>query len=339
MYVCSHYVDKNEPNIPIGKPNGDVELFIVNRYGKQLPWGASGELIIAGPQVAAGYLNQPEKTAAAFVDWNGKRVYRTGDIVRYRENGDIEFVGRKDGQVKIRGFRIELKEVEAVIREFPGIKDATVQAFEYPTGGKYIAAYVVSDEKVDVKALNAFIMDRKPPYMVPAATMQIDAIPLNQNQKVNRRALPEPVIGAGIEAEEESNAPLNVLEQQLKDMVASVVNTDAFGLTTDLRMAGLTSILAIKLATQIYKRFGVQLDSKLLAGGGSIQTIENEILAQTVSPENSAASGGPQEGPPQGRRSCVRRSAVLLPDGRVFRLHEEPDVHAVQYADVPAHSR
>ena len=293
VYVCSHYVDRNEPNIPIGKPNADAELFIVNRYGKQLPWGASGELIIAGPQVAAGYLNQPEKTAAAFVEWNGKRVYRTGDIVRYRENGDIEFVGRKDGQVKIRGFRIELKEVEAVIREFPGIKDATVQAFDYPTGGKYIAAYVVSDEKVDIKSLNAFIMERKPPYMVPAATMQIDAIPLNQNQKVNRRALPEPVIGAGIEAEEESNAPLNVLELELKDMVASVVNTDAFGLTTDLRMAGLTSILAIKLATQIYKRFGVQLDSKLLAGGGSLQTIENEILAQTILAENSTIPGGP----------------------------------------------
>ncbi|MBR1678029.1 MAG: amino acid adenylation domain-containing protein, partial [Bacteroidales bacterium] len=293
VYVCSHYVDRNEPNIPIGKPNADAELFIVNRYGKQLPWGASGELIIAGPQVAAGYLNQPEKTAAAFVEWNGKRVYRTGDVVRYRENGDIEFVGRKDGQVKIRGFRIELKEVEAVIREFPGIKDATVQAFDYPTGGKYIAAYVVSDEKVDIKALNAFIMERKPPYMVPAATMQIDAIPLNQNQKVNRRALPEPVIGAGIEAEEESNAPLNVLELELKDMVASVVNTDAFGLTTDLRMAGLTSILAIKLATQIYKRFGVQLDSKLLAGGGSLQTIENEILAQTILAENSTIPGDP----------------------------------------------
>ncbi len=295
VYVCSHYVDKNEPNIPIGKPNDDVELFIVNRFGKQLPWGASGELIIAGPQVGRGYLNQPDKTAAAFVEWNGKRVYRTGDVVRYRENGDIEFVGRKDGQVKIRGFRIELKEVEAVIRQFPGIKDATVQAFDYPTGGKFIAAYVVSDDKIEVKDLNAFIMDRKPPYMVPAATMQIEAIPLNQNQKVNRRALPEPVIGAGAEAEEESSAPLNVLEQQLKEMVVSVVNTDAFGLTTDLRMAGLTSILAIKLATQIYKRFGVQLDSKLLAGGGSIQTIENEILAQTVLSENAPAPGGVQE--------------------------------------------
>ena len=149
-YVCSHYVDKNEPNIPIGQPNDDVELYIVNRFGEQVPWGCNGELIIAGPQVGQGYLNQPEKTAAAFVEWNGKRVYRTGDIVRYRQNGDIEFVGRKDGQVKIRGFRIELKEVEAVIREFPGIKNATVQAFDYPEGGKFIAAYIVSDEQVEI---------------------------------------------------------------------------------------------------------------------------------------------------------------------------------------------
>ena len=288
IYVCSHYVDKNEPNIPIGKPNGTAELFVVNRFGKQVPWGCNGELIVAGPQVGLGYLNQPEKTAASFVNWNGKRVYRTGDIVRYRENGDIEFVGRKDGQVKIRGFRIELKEVEAVIRQFPGIKDATVQAFDYPTGGKYIAAYVVADEKIDVKALNSFIMDQKPPYMVPAATMQLEAIPLNQNQKVNRRALPEPVIGAGLEDEDASAAPLNVLEQQLKELIASVVNTEAFGLTTDLRMAGLTSILAIKLATQVYKRFGVQLDSKLLTGGGSIQSIENEILTAMLAGEPKA---------------------------------------------------
>ena len=295
VYVCSHYVDQNEPNIPIGKPNDDVELHIVNRFGKQVPWGSAGELIIGGPQVGLGYLNQPERTAASFVEWNGRRVYRTGDIVRYRENGDIEFVGRKDGQVKIRGFRIELKEVEAVIRQFPGIKDATVQAFDYPTGGKFIAAYIVADEKIDIKALNAFIMDQKPPYMVPAATMQIEAIPLNQNQKVNRRALPEPVFGTALEAEEESSAPLNILEEQLKEIVAGVLNTDAFGITTDLRYVGLTSILAIKVATQIYKRFGVQLDAKLLTKGANIQRVENEILTAMLSggaatPANSSST-------------------------------------------------
>ena len=284
VYVCSHYVDCNEPNIPIGRPNDDVELFIVNKYGKQVPWGAAGELIVAGPQVGLGYLNQPEKTEAVYVDWNGKRVYRTGDIVRYRANGDIEFVGRKDGQVKIRGFRIELKEVEAVIREFPGIKDTTVQAFDQEGGGKFIAAYVVSDEHIDIQALNAFIMDRKPPYMVPAVTMQIDTIPLNQNQKVNKRALPAPQINLTSDSDsgQSSVAPLNVLEEELHKMVQKIVNNADFGITTDLRMVGLTSISAIKLATQVFKRFGVQLDAKRLTKGITIQAVENEILANIL---------------------------------------------------------
>ncbi len=276
VYVSSYWVEKNEPNIPIGHPNDTVQLYIVNKYGKRVPWGAAGELLAAGPQVGLGYLNQPQKTAEAFVEWNGKRVYRTGDIVRYRFDGEIEFVGRKDGQVKIRGFRIELKEVEAVIRQFEGIKDATVQAFDYPSGGKFIAAYVVSDQKIDIQALNAFIMDQKPPYMVPAVTMQIDAIPLNQNQKVNKRALPEPK--AQTDDTPKEAAPLNVLEEQLADIVAGIVNNRDFGITTDLRYVGLSSISAIKLATQVYKRFGVQLDAKLLVKGANIQTIENEIL-------------------------------------------------------------
>ena len=290
VYVCSHYVDKNEPNIPIGKPNDDVELFIVNKYGKQVPWGASGELIVAGPQVGLGYLNQPEKTAAVYVDWNGKRVYRTGDIVRYRENGDIEFVGRKDGQVKIRGFRIELKEVEGVIRAFDGIKDATVQAFDYPDGGKYIAAYVVSDQPVDIDALNNFILDQKPPYMVPAVTMQIDAIPLTQNQKVNKRALPDPS-AASQPKQEAVAAPLNVLEEQLHALVADIVKINNFDITTDLRYVGLSSISAVKLATKVYKRYGVQLDAKKFIKGGSVQTIENAILESLLNQSDSPKDG------------------------------------------------
>ena len=286
VYVSSFRVEKNEPNIPIGYPNDTAELFIVNKNGKRVPWGAAGELLIAGPQVGIGYLNQPERTAEAFVNvqidnvqGTKVRVYKTGDIVRYRQDGAIEFVGRKDGQVKIRGFRIELKEVEAVIRQFEGIKDATVQAFDFPEGGgKFIAAYIVSDQQIDIQALNAFIMDRKPPYMVPTVTMQIDAIPLNQNQKVNRKALPLPKVqGDDVQCTKEA-APLNVLEEQLRDMVAGIVGNSDFGIMTDLRYVGLSSISAIKLATQVYKRFGVQLDAKLLIKGANIQLIENEIL-------------------------------------------------------------
>ncbi len=279
-------VDKKLKEIPIGKPLDNMRLYVVDPQSHRLPVGAAGELWISGPQVSRGYLNRPEKTAEVYIpnpfaeDKKYARVYRSGDIVRYLPSGDIQFVGRRDGQVKIRGFRIELKEVEAVIREFPGIKDATVQAFEEEggSGGKFIAAYIVGDEQIDIEALNDFILDQKPPYMVPAVTMQIEAIPLNQNQKVNKRALPKPVKSVAVPQQQAEQAPLNVLEEELHEMIAGIVNTKDFGITTILGYAGLTSISAIKLAVQMNKRFGVTLDSKSLVKTGTLQTIENEIL-------------------------------------------------------------
>ncbi len=287
IYITCYRVDRKMNEIPIGKSLDNLRLYIVDPQGHRLPVGAAGELWVAGPQVSRGYLNRPEKTAEVYIDnpfttdAKYSRIYRTGDIVRYLPSGDIQFVGRRDGQVKIRGFRIELKEVEGVIREFPGIKDATVQAFDEEGGGKFIAAYVVSDSQVDIEALNNFILDQKPPYMVPAVTMQIDAIPLNQNQKVNKRALPKPEKKAA--AVEESNVPMNVLEQELHQMVAEIVNTTDFGVTTVLGYAGLTSISSIKLAVQVNKRYGVTLDSRSLVKTGTIQSIENEILNHLLS--------------------------------------------------------
>ena len=295
VLVTIYTVEHKKKDIPIGSAIDNMHLYIVDPQGHRLPVGAAGELWISGPQVSRGYLNRPEKTAEVYIDnpftdqHKFARVYRSGDIVRYLPSGDIQFVGRRDGQVKIRGFRIELKEVEAVIREFPGIKDATVQAFdeEGSSGGKFIA--IVSDQQIDIEALNNFIMDQKPPYMVPAVTMQIDAIPLNQNQKVNKRALPKPEKKAAVV--EECNAPMNVLEEELHEMIAGIVNNKDFGITTVLGYAGLTSISAIKLAVQMNKRFGVTLDSKTLVKSGTLQSIENEILKHLMSGnEDSSAA-------------------------------------------------
>ena len=282
IFTTTYLVDKKMKEIPIGRPLDNMRLYIVDPQGHRLPVGAAGELWVSGPQVSRGYLNRPEKTAEVYItnpftdDEKYRPVYRTGDIVRYLPDGNIQFVGRRDGQVKIRGFRIELKEVEAVIREFPGIKDATVQAFDEDGGGKFIAAYIVSDQQIDIEVLNNFILDQKPPYMVPAVTMQIESIPLNQNQKVNKRALPKPEKKATVV--EESNVPMNVLEQELHNMVADIVGNHDFGITTILGYVGLTSISAIKLAVQVNKRFGVTVDSRALVKNGTIQAIENEIL-------------------------------------------------------------
>ncbi|MBO5547187.1 MAG: amino acid adenylation domain-containing protein, partial [Candidatus Methanomethylophilaceae archaeon] len=220
VYVTYQKVKDDNPLCPIGRPNDNIKAYIMDKNGRQLPVGIPGELVVAGPQVTRGYLNRPDKTSEVFIvnpfcsEQKYRRAYRTGDIVRWLPDGAIEYIGRNDGQVKVRGFRIELTEVEKVIREFPGIKDATLAAFDAPSGGKFIAAYVVSDSKIDVNELNSFIAERKPPYMVPAVTMQIDAIPLNVNSKVDKRKLPKPEIQA-----EDLTPPENDVQQKIFDIV------------------------------------------------------------------------------------------------------------------------
>ena len=294
-YVVSKEVKKQEENIPIGIPQPGIHCYVVNKAGKRVPVGAAGELLEAGLQVGDGYLGRPDKTAESFADNPYekdpafKRLYRTGDIVRYRSDGDIEYIGRKDAQVKIRGFRIELKEVEAVIREFQGIKDVTVQAFDQEGGGKFMAAYVVSDQEVDTAALNAFILERKPPYMVPTVTMQIESIPLNVNQKVDVKALPKP---QAKKAQDQAAAPLNLLEEELVALLKETTGIEGASLTEPLMLYGLSSLSGLRLATELFKRYGVQADMNTFAKTATIQSIENEILKLWMSGDAVAAQAG-----------------------------------------------
>ena len=292
IFTTNYWVKDYELDIPIGKPLDNPKLYIVDKQFNRLPLGAAGELWVTGPQVSRGYLNRPEKTAETYIknpfsdDPKHSRVYRTGDIVRYLPDGNIQFVGRKDGQVKIRGFRIELKEVEAVIRQYPGIKDATVQAFDYENGGKYIAAYIVSDEKVDIKQLNAFIGERKPPYMIPASTMQIDSIPLNQNQKVNRKALPTPVMQA---SDREYVAPANSAEELFCRIFGEVLALDKVGATDNFFDLGGTSLMVTRVIIEADKQ-GVHVAygdvfanatprklAALVTGGTAVNTDDEEV--------------------------------------------------------------
>ncbi|MGM9579661.1 MAG: amino acid adenylation domain-containing protein, partial [Anaerovibrio sp.] len=227
------------------------------------------------------YLNSPEQTAKAFIpnpfsqDAGYDRVYCTGDIVRFLPDGSVDFIGRNDGQVKVRGFRIELSEVERVIRQYPGIKDATVADFDAAGGGKFLAAYVVSDDVIDIDKLNDFILERKPPYMVPAVTMQIDSIPLNQNQKVNKRALPVSERQA-----EEIAAPQNEIQQRIFDCIAEVIGSREFGITTDIYKAGVTSIGAIRLNVLLAKAFDdVVIRTKDLKENNTIEKLEQFVVS------------------------------------------------------------
>lgn len=276
VLVTAYQLEGYMEELPIGKAVSNVKFYILDSQGRRVPAGVPGELCIAGLQVSRGYLNRPEKTREVYSDnpfcnlEEYGRMYHTGDIVRYLPDGNVQFIGRRDGQVKIRGFRIELTEVEEIIRRFPGIQDATVAAFDEPSGGKYIAAYVVSDQPVDVDALNAFIEESKPPYMVPAVTMQIDRIPLNQNQKVNKKALPVPE-----RKQEELVPPQNEVQQKIFDCVAEVIGHQEFGVTTDIYQAGLTSIGAVKLNVLLANAFeGAVIRNKDLKENNTVEKLE-----------------------------------------------------------------
>ena len=274
VFCTRQLVDKLYARIPIGESLSDYKIYVLDKNKKRLPTLVNGELYISGPQVARGYLNREKENSEAFLtNWFTKeekfqRLYKTGDIVRLLPEGKVDFIGRKDGQVKIRGFRIELSEVEKVIREFSKIKDATVKDFTDPSGVKFIVAYVVSDEKIDVEELNEFIRSKKPPYMVPAYTMQLDKIPLNQNQKVNKRALPLPEM-----KQEEVIAPRNEDEQVVFDIVKDVIGYDKFGVTNNIFDVGLTSVSSIRLAILLSKKYDKTVENGDLKDNPTVESL------------------------------------------------------------------
>lgn len=296
IYVTAKTVLEKEENIPIGVPHNTVRCYVTDKYMHRLPIGAVGELLIAGPQVAREYLNRPDKTAEVFVEdpfYEGesdyfRRAYRSGDMVRYRANGDIEYVGRRDNQIKIHGYRIELQEIEIVIREVEGIRNVTVQVFSDEHGEKHIAAYVVSDGEVDVAALCEYVASTKPAYMVPEVVVQIEEIPLNVNQKVDKKKLPKPELNSGKKPEKTvADISFNVLEQRIAEIISDVIDTKEIGITENLSYLGLNSISAIRLATLIYKEFGVQIKTSELLKSGTLQNIENVILSSFMAKDMS----------------------------------------------------
>jgi acyl-coenzyme A synthetase/AMP-(fatty) acid ligase len=185
--------------IPIGRPIDNTRLYVMNE-GQHVPIGQSGELFIAGVGLARGYQNNPRLTAERFIDnpaHPGERLYRTGDIARWLESGNVQFLGRADHQVKIRGLRIELGEIESTIRQFPGVDDCVAVVKQYSENVILIIAYLTGSAEIDVAALKKYLQRLLPDYMIPNRFEKIAAIPLSPSGKADRSALPEPAISPG----------------------------------------------------------------------------------------------------------------------------------------------
>jgi amino acid adenylation domain-containing protein len=256
--------DYQRPVVPIGRPIANTQVYILDRFLQPVPGGVSGELYLGGAALARGYLHRPDLTAEKFLPnpfslEPGARMYKTGDVARYRVDGNIEFKGRLDYQVKVRGFRVELGEIEATLRLHPGVREAVVMAKEEQSFGHRLVAYwtTAQAERPGVSELKEFLKGKLPDYMIPSIFMTLDELPLMPNGKINRAALPEP----GRERPElgaEFVAPASPLEKVLAGMWCKLLNIERVGTHDSFFELGGHSILVTQMISLLQEVFPME---------------------------------------------------------------------------------
>src|SRR4029077_18146131 len=270
---CSAY--RCEPQaeavrVPIGRPIANTQLYVVDSHLQPVPVGVPGELLVGGAGVAGGYWNRPDLTAEKFIrntfsPTPGARLYKTGDLARFLPDGAIESLGRVDHQVKIRRFRIELEEIEAALATHPGVREAVVVAREDAPGEKRLGAvYTASNangKPPRVAELRAHLSGKLPDYMVPAAYVRMEGMPLTANGKLDRKALPMPEGDAY--AVRGYEAPQGETETRLAEIWADVLKIDRVGRDDNFFELGGHSLLAVKLIERIRQQ-GLRVDVRTL---------------------------------------------------------------------------
>ena len=257
--------------IPIGRPLSNTQTYILDGKQQPVPVGVTGELYIGGEGLARGYVGAPALTAERFVPdafggSTGGRLYRTGDLGRYLANGELEFMGRRDGQIKVRGFRVEVGEVEAALRAQEGVRDAVVVARQDQSGHQGLVAYVVSANgagaRLSVGQLRDQLKTRLPDYMVPAAFVLLDELPLNPNGKLDRLALPDPE-QVGTERGTTYAPPRTPVEKKLTEIFSSVLGPKSVSINDNFFDLGGHSLLATQVISRI--REVLQVEVSLLS--------------------------------------------------------------------------
>ncbi|MHA6323671.1 non-ribosomal peptide synthetase [Roseivivax sp. CAU 1753] len=297
----------------IGAPIPGTHIHLIDPNGGAAPVGTVAEIHVSGDGLARGYLNRPAMTADAFVPnaegRAGSRMYRSGDLGRRLSDGDLEYLGRRDDQVKIRGYRIEPGEVEACLRDCPGVREAVVIARASRDNDVELVAYTVasSGQMPSAHALFEFMSERVPGYMVPSAFIHLDALPLTPNGKLNRAAL-LPVDAVHAVPDRGFEAPANELETYLAEVSADILGLDAVSVADNFFEIGGHSLLAAKLITRVRSERQLQLSLRVIFKHPTIREMAKAIAAQ------SSAQQAPVAAIPRAFRAAY--SVSLKPDER-----------------------
>lgn len=289
IWSTLYRVESAELSVPIGRPIGNTEVYILDRHLRPVPIGVAGELHIGGAGLACGYLNRPELTEEKFIrhpfsDDPSARLYKTGDLARYLPDGNIEYLNRLDHQVKIRGFRVELGEIESALLQHPAVKESVVMVREDEPEDPRLVAYVVaqSASQPATPQLRNFLKDKLPDYMLPSALVMLPAFPLTPNGKIDRRALPVPDQNA-IPRSEEFIAPRTAVEEALAGIWAEVLKVDRVGVEDNFFDLGGHSFLMSRVQLQLKNRLGQDVSLVDLFRYPTIKTLHEFLNTGAIS--------------------------------------------------------
>ncbi|KAF9173544.1 hypothetical protein BGX20_002851 [Mortierella sp. AD010] len=283
--------DFNGDMAPIGRPHANKKVYILDAHKKPVPVGVVGELYIAGIGIARGYLNRPEMTDKAFFPdlFSGEkesRMYKTGDMVRYLPDGNMAFMGRNDHQVKIRGFRIELGEIETRLSEHPMVREAVVLALGEGVSKRLVAYVVAEDSERLAHSLREHLTPKLPDYMVPAAFVRMDKLPLTSTGKLDRKAFPEPDGDAFVSQGYE--APQGDIELSLALIWSELLKINKIGRHDNFFTLGGHSLIAVKLTGKIKSQFGIDLRLQTLFRAPTIAQLSPYICQKSHESQESA---------------------------------------------------